>query len=52
MFAVVAAVLLAVATILQGTQAHINNAWFTPTTLALAGLTFLALHFARRDYFH
>ena len=49
MFALIAAILFAVATILQGIQAHVTNTWFTPTTLALAGLACLAIHVTRRD---
>lgn len=50
MFAIIAAILFALATILTGAQAHITSTWFQPGTLMLAGLTCLALHFVRRDY--
>lgn len=43
MFAVLAAVAFGVAFVLNG-AATVTNAWFSPTSLMLAGLFFLALH--------
>jgi len=43
MFAVLAAVAFGVAFVLNG-AATVTTAWFSPTSLMLAGLFFLALH--------
>lgn len=43
MLAVLAAVLFGAGLILQGSAAH-TNAWLSPASLLLAGLTCLALH--------
>jgi hypothetical protein len=45
---IIAAILFALAFILNGLHTTITNPWLTPTSLMLAGLTCLAIHFYRR----
>lgn len=45
----IAAVLFALAFILNGLHTTITNTWLTPTSLMLAGLTCVAIYFARRS---
>lgn len=43
MFAVIAAVLFALAGIISGSGTHVSSAWFAPMTLVCFGLFFVAL---------
>lgn len=43
MFAIISAILFGVAFVLNGAASH-TSAWFSPTSLMLAGLFSLALH--------
>ncbi len=43
MLAIIAAILFGIGFVLSGSGDH-TNAWFSPTSLILAGLTCLALH--------
>lgn len=44
MFGFAAVALFAIAFIVNGTATTVTNAWFTPTSLMLAGLACLAVH--------
>ena len=44
MFGIAAVALFVIAFIINGTATSVSSAWFTPTSLMLAGLACLAVH--------